>query len=486
MSTSSAPKIPQTPSSGAPSNSALSRGALLIGALLAGALTPQSARAAEWTDVIDAADGDDPFDITAEVFYRRHLRRAKITREYNCDRLTRPEDQSTCASAPEGGQVVNVKELRYQRWTHEMVPRLHVGLWKDLELLLEAPIVMQDQQEVRYAGNGGDSSSPIITAANSSIAPDSGQQLFGVPPSGLPTRAGFGDMLFKLRFAPVSNERDSSRGEWVVEAGYRAPTGTPMKFGNVGVGRGVHELELATSFSRRYRYIEPYSSFTVNIPFASSAKSPFQQYVGSQEYVTPGLRARFDFGAEMIPYYNQRTGMKFFINLGLGAAYQGEGRDYSELFDALAIGGNACAANPNDITGNRDAKNNCAFYNPEARFGNPSPQAPRAFDGITTVEQFVTVRGNIGFGVYVSKYVKFGANAALAHETEHNLTNSEIGRDIYRSTPAEVGVLTPATTIDQASEHNPTFTPSIDTIGRRIRIEETTVFSASFNFAVMF
>ncbi|MEZ4468790.1 MAG: hypothetical protein R3F43_31270 [bacterium] len=31
--------------------------------------------------------------------------------------------------------------------------------------------------------------------------------------------------------------------------------------------------------------------------------------------------------------------MKFFIDLGLGAAYQAEGRDcYSELFDALALG----------------------------------------------------------------------------------------------------------------------------------------------------
>jgi len=467
--------------------------ALLLGALLAGALSPcalapRDARAAEWTDVIDAADGDDPFDITAEVFYRRHLRRAKITREYNCDRLARPEDQSTCQGAPEGGQVVHVKELRYQRWTHEMVPRLQVGLWKDLALLIEAPVVMQDEQEVRYAGNGGDTSpdgSPAITPANSSVAPDSGQQLFAVPTQ-LPVRSGFGDMLFKVRFAPVSHERDSSRGEWVLEAGYRAPTGTPMKFGNVGVGRGVHELELGTSFSRRYRYIEPYSSFLVNLPVGASVKSPFQQYAGSQEYITPGLRARFDFGAELIPYFNRRTGMKFFINLGLGAAYQGEGRDYSELFDALAIGGNACRADPNNITGNRDNKNNCAFYNPEARFGNPAPQAPAAFDGVTTVEQFVTVRGNIGFGLHVSQNVKFGASVALAHETEHNLTNSEIGRDLYKATPEEQGVLTPARTPEEAQEHNPTFTPSVDTIGRRIRVEETTVFSAAFTLAVMF
>ena len=35
-------------------------------------------------DVIDAADGDDPFDMRADVEFRRTLRRAKITREFAC------------------------------------------------------------------------------------------------------------------------------------------------------------------------------------------------------------------------------------------------------------------------------------------------------------------------------------------------------------------------------------------------------------------
>lgn len=474
--------------------------ALLLSSLALTALSPElrrsapllstlfnQAQAAEWTDVIDAADGDDPFDFTAEVFYRRHLRRAKITREYHCDRLNRELDNQTCPSAGEGGAIVNVKELRYQRWTHEMVPRLRLGLWKDLEFMIEAPIVIQDEQELRYAGNGGDTTgnSIVITGENSSIVPNQGQRLFDLPGS-LPVRAGFGDMLFKLRFAPISNERDDSRGEWVLELGYRAPTGTPMKFGNAGAGRGLHELEVGTAFSRRYRYIEPYSKLQMTYPFASATKSNFQEYWGSQEYVRPGVRARFDFGAELIPYYNPKSGAKFFITLGLGAGYQGEGRDYSELFDALAAGASTCNADAN-LDNNRDGKQNCAFYNPEPmKYANASQKAPDRFDGITTVEEFLTVRGHLGFGFYASRNIKLGATASLAHETEHNLTNAEIGKDIYFSTQDQIGVLTPAMSAQEAIEHNPTFVPALDTVGRRIRVEETTVFSAAVQLAVMF
>ena len=439
--------------------------------------------AAEPTEVIDAADGDDPFDFTGEVFYRRHLRRAKITREYNCNPAQNPLDATTCPTAGAQGQITNVKELRYQRNTHEIVPRFHLGLWKDFEFLIEMPIVIQDTQTIRFAGDGGEVDGKAIDADLSSISPSMGQRLFDIPiDSNLPIRSGFGDMLFKFRFAPVSAERDDTRGEWVLELGYRAPTGTEMRYGNLGVGRGVHEVEFGTSFSRRFKYIEPYASFEASIPFASTINSPFQQYTGSQEYVTPGARGRFDMGIEFIPYDHPESGAKFFIDLGLGAAYQAEGRDYSELFDALAIGALTC--NRSDMN-NRDGKENCGYYNEDARIDGDADQAPVNYDGITTVEEFMTIRGHLGFGFYVSPNFKFGARAALAHETEHNISTAEIGKDVFSEGDMR-GLFIPATDINQQQEHNPTFVPTIDHIGRRIRIEETTVFSVAFNMALMF
>jgi hypothetical protein len=448
----------------------------------------QGVHAAEITDVIDAADGKDPFDFTGDVMYRRHLRRAKVTREYNCYPSMRAQDFQTCPYASSNGQIVHVKELRYQRWTHEMVPRARFGLYKDLELVIEAPIVIHDEQSFKYAGNGGDptgtsASSIPITAETSSIVPSTGQQLFNFNDHPTPTRAGFGDMLFMLRFAPISFERDQSRGEWVIEAGYRAPTGTVMKSGNNSIGRGLHEVELATSFSRKYKFSEPYMSFRGKMPFASSTYSLFKDYWGSLDNPHPGLRADFDMGVEFIPYEKPSKGQKFYIDLGLGAGYQGKGRDYSEFFDVLALGARDCDAN-ND-TNNRDNKPNCAFYNQDARSSMFGPQAPLNYDGITTVEQFLRIRGHLGFGFYVSSNFKIAADFSLAHDTEHYISSAEIGKDIYAQGDQR-GVFVPATNDQQRSEHNPAFVPNLDYIGRRIRIEETTIFTMGFNMSFLF
>lgn len=448
-----------------------------------------SAEAAEPTIVADAAEDKNPFDFIGEIFYRRHLRRAKITREYNCNPGLVMEDAETCPGAPPSGQLINVKELRYARYTHELVPRARFGLYKDLELWIEAPIVVEDTQELRFAGDGGDPTKTAVSSEISSISPGADfQSLFSVPDngfmSGLPKRAGFGDMLFKLRYAPISHERDDTRGDWVLEVGYRAPTGSVMRprENGGGVGRGVHELVLATAFSMTYKYIEPYARFEANLPQGSVLDSPFKRYAGSQPYVLPGARGRFDFGAELIPYRNARKNMKFFIDIGLGAAYQAEGRDYSELFDALAIGASSC----NSDLPSRDGRENCAQYNPNApRTSGGVGQAPGIYDGVTTVEEFVTVRGHLGFGLYASENFKIGADLALAHETEHNISNAEIGKDLS-NTVEERGVFVPATTDQQRLEHNPTFVPAIDSIGRRLRVEETTVFTLSAYLGVMF
>ncbi len=461
--------------------------------LTIGGLTPVlTSFAAEPTIVADAAEEDNPFDFIGEVFYRRHLRRSKITREYNCDPRVNPDDSITCPNAPVGGQIINVKELRYARYTHEVVPRARFGLYRDLELWIEAPIVIEDTQEVRFAGNGGDPTKTAVDSSISSISPSgnnqSYQQLFSVPDggnmAGLPRRAGFGDMLFKLRYAPVSSERDDTRGDWVLELGYRAPTGSEMRprpLSTGGVGRGVHELMFGTSFSRRFDFVEPYARFEGSLPLGSSLNSPFKNYTGSQEYQLPGARGGFDFGVEFIPFENPRENVKIFIDLGFGIAYQAEGRDYSELFDAFALGAQSC----NPDLDSRDGRDNCALYNPNARDSSFPNQAPDIFDGITTVEQFVTVRGHLGLGVYASEFFKIGADLALAHESEHNLTNAEIGRDL-NNVGEERGVFVPPETTQQRSEHNPTYVPNLDAIGRRVRVEETTIFTVSAYLGLLF
>ena len=74
----------------------------------------------------------------------------------------------------------------------------------------------------------------------------------------------------------------------------------------------------------------------------------------------------------------------------------------------------------------------------------------------------------------------------MAHETEHNLSNAKIGKDLLSNSVDEYGVRVPPKNTQQRSEHNPTYVPNIDAIGRRIRIEETTVFTLSAYIGLLF
>ena len=40
------------------------------------------------------------------------------------------------------------------------------------------------------------------------------------------------------------------------------------------------------------------------------------------------------------------------------------------------------------------------------------------------------MRAHLGGGVYVSEHAKLSLNLSLAHETEHYLSNADVGRDL--------------------------------------------------------
>lgn len=448
--------------------------ALLI---LLGAAPVGVGQAAEVADVIDADDGADVFDLVGEIGYRRLLRRAKITREYGCDphRATNPRrfwgDTRICGDAGPAGRLITAKEARYTRVTHELIPRVRIGLWHDLELAITAPIVISDSQELRFAGNGGDVNGTVVNPDNSQIAPAEGAQLFPLPTDGLPTRAGFGDMTFMLRWAPVSRERDPSQGEWAVELGYQVPTGEVMRFGNEGVGRGTHRLLIGSAFSYRLPHVDPYARVGVELPFAAE-DSLFKDYGDAQEFVGPGPRVDFDLGAEFVPIDDPAQGLKVFIDVGLGASYQAAGRDYTALFDALALGARRCTPDPTPGPGN------CGRYNP----GSRSAIADTPHDGITTVQEHVQVRGRLGVGAHIAEHARIALNLSLAHDTEHFISDAAIGKDLDGSGRVE----DPTNAGYDPVEHNPTFVPAIDSVGRRLRVEATTIFGVGLTVGAAF
>ncbi len=454
----------------------------LILVALAFSLPMSSIHAAELIDVIDAGDPDDPFDLRVEVNYLRTLRRAKVTREFHCAQgefASAGGAVDPCPNASAYGELLHVKELRYERETHGMLPTLRVGLWHDLELKFEAPVILSDEQGVRYAGNGGNKKGVIVTQDTSTIAPDpttGAARLFEIPQLNLPNRSGFGDMLFMVRYSPLSQDRDAQRATWTLEVGYRAPTGEPMRFGNTGVGRGVHELELATGLSRRFAFADPYMRMSAILPFAAS-DSLFKDYGDAQDYVGPGKRMALQLGSEFIPYQDPESGAKFFFDVGFSSEYQSKGRDYSELFDSIAAAQQGCVQGQMGPINDDRGLPNVACFNPESR----SQVAGLPLDGITTVDPFMTFELNLGAGIYATEAAKLSVDLALAHETEHFIGSADRGDDLDGS-----GQIEPRnSTTWNPAEHNPTFSPAIDQLGRRIRMEETTVFTIGVSLALM-
>lgn len=431
-------------------------------------LCSSTALAAEIVDVIDAAEPGNPIDVRLDVNYDRVLRRSKITREYSC------YNEAPCPLTPDtqAGQLVNVKELRYERITQRVTPRLRIGLYHDLELAVTFPIVVGDTQGVRFAGNGGKRNSAVINADRSTISPDQGAQLFSIPvyPNlmpGLPERSGLADIDVAIRYSPISQERDAQRATWTLELNYTAPTGEVMKAGNTGVGRGVHQLAFSTALSRSFSYAEPYVRAGYIHSIAASG-SLFKDYGDQQQYVGPGDQFHFQLGSEVASYYDEITGTKFYVDFGIGAVFHAEGRDYTELFDAIAIGARDQVNDGSNL--DKSGQVNHAFFNPDSQ----STVAGLAHDGITTVEQYVTFDAHLGAGLYVSKSAKISTQISLGHDTEHFISNADIGRDLDGDGR-----------VNRPDEHNPTYVPALDASGRRIRVEETTIFMVGMTLSLI-
>jgi len=499
---------------------------------------PTVVRAADITDVVDAADGDDPFDFHIEPRFTSTLKRAKITREAPCnpeaideptvDQASDPRSrtrfprlvESTRCTEP---SVVFNKEVRAWEEISQLDILAQIGLFRDVEFHLELPIIFVDQRGVAFAGNGGDRTKPIVDATNSSVDPSDSRiiddirlnedlsvngaefttfRLFDVQGDGNkgPERSGFGDMKIGVAWNPFNDERDDTKATLKLGFDYLIPSGDVAKGGNTAVGRGVHELQWTFASSKRFKYMEPYFQVHYALPLAS-ANSLFQKEGAGQTLEQPGQRAEIQFGSEFIPFEDVEKGHKFQIDLGLSFAYTAEGRDYSLLFDAFA--NSSCnGLSPNDI---REAvariKNNnaedretvakaaCAWVldGPANADGTPvfdtfaeSSQAVTfSHDGITDYEAFGTFGAHLGFYVQAARYVQFRGKLRLQHEQEHFITAARTGVDSSEDENSTVR-------FDNPDERNPFYSTTLDGVGNRFRVEETTIFTWSIALALQF
>jgi hypothetical protein len=412
------------------------------------------ARAAEITRVATAAEPDNPVDVDLSIRWDRLQKEGLISREWDV-----------------GGSIEDVPQLRFTRTATAIVPRVAVGIYRDLELHAEIPYVLADDMEWRYATASGIpvGGTSLDTIANNDVDPS------GVPCTGacplFPVGNGTtayhggkaGDLLVGVAWAVLSDERDETKPKWVVgfdmtfpsaelydpAAGRAADWSSPHASGaNPGpFGQKLWRFDFSTALSRRMGILDPYFRAHATVQrkstntysncdnaLALEGASPlpqgptwmfencvlFDEDAGAQPPYLLGLL----FGAEVTPYEDAAAGKKVLIDLRVTADYVSSARWYNEL---------------TDMSGR-----------------------------LHRTDDHATVSALLGLLVQASQYVSLEAAASIGTQTAHYITGEPLGR-VRGEDP---GPPYDATNPDL----NPNFDWRYDSPGRRFRVSEVSLF----------
>lgn len=408
------------------------------------ALFAEGARAAQVTEVADAVDGDDPFDAYLELKFDVLRNSGTLTRE----NFQPPEDEPT--GKP---RTIDVKEMAFEHVRFRIMPRLEVGIFHDLAVFAEWPIVIWDQTSFRYADGTNQGNSTLGRDQNPAASPgvdgwpetegagNNTQRVqdgkYGFP--GKPYNAwrfdhddggsftgyrqGFDNPSFGVRFSPLSNERDDTKPSITLQADYTAPffqfmdpnTDEITDPQNPGpIADGAHRFHFSIAMSKRFLILDPYFLIEYNLPLAAQSGGSLTGYF-------PRQQGGFKAGVEIIPYEDLKLNQRFAIDVSASATYFSEGRDYSVVSDVL--------------------------------------------QEQTYTDQWVRTGLNAGIFFRAFEYFFFEATGSIAYDSEHLLTIEDFGTD-----SADDGE---EINLDNVNERNPYYNPALDTVGRRLLIEQS-------------
>ena len=199
-------------------------------------------RAAQITEVRDSFEKDHPFGMALNIRYQYLSNTAKILREH---------------STSDSIQLLN--QLQSTRTRHIMHFDIAIGLYKDLELVVNLPLVLKDQGNLDFhpdvlaaaSSEGKDPRTygylheldPSAQAWNytdpgTGTMPYASNTIMDLPYGGR-KRSGLDNIGIGLRWAPWSYTRDKMYPTWVLGVMFRIPTAAVRKADNDAVGDGL-------------------------------------------------------------------------------------------------------------------------------------------------------------------------------------------------------------------------------------------------------
>ena len=445
------------------------------------------AAAAEITDVASSFDDDNPFDFRFRLSYQHDEKRAAIKRE---------------GQGPGQDDIVLYKDLLYARTRDSLGLRAEVGLFKDLAIHIELPVIFKDQADYRYdqslgsgcvypgqAGTVSCVNADNSTTVRDGLVPrngwDAGAAKPGAP-AGLPdgsavafrglARGGSGLTAFDtlnlgLTWAPLSQRRDDTKPTWVVAFESQISFGQVAKYdrnepadAQRGVSEGLHRLLFRTAISKRFRYVDPFMGFWYMLPLARG-DSLYIDYGPSQKNRDPQQMAGTVFGLEGIPW--ERADKQYKVAISLRGHIEGRftGRGYSEAWELLA----SSPALACDAT-----------WNPACNLNNKYKGQP--FTGLTTIENHAIL--GIDFGIYaqLSKWARVSVGLDYTHDQGHVITADDVGRSYKDAGCTEPG----SGRVEKPCEYNPAHRQIVNQVGRRYRVDAVDLFRFNLAAQMMF
>jgi hypothetical protein len=425
------------------------------------------ARAADITDVASSFDEGNVFDFRLRLRYDHTETRAQIKRELE--------------GLPNQTRIQTFKDLLYEQTRDTVTLRAEVGIYHDLMLHVELPIVVGENARYSYDQSASNCLFPspnvqanCVNAANSTTIADG-----IVPVSGFDATTGMGTsgaLLFRganrgaqagtfadgldtvnlgLTWAPLAQHRDDTRPTWTITVEGRISVGNLKQFDrahpldNHAVSDGTHKFVVRTDISRRFRYFEPYWGLWYLLPIPRDS-SLFKDYGDGQKTKNPQMQGGTLAGVELIPLDMKKRGFKLAIDLRGRVEAHFTGRGYSEAWELWA-GSDALKCDP--------------AFNPACSLKNPYQGQP--FTGLTTIDNYSTLGADIALSAQISPYFHLRAGFDYTRDQAHLISGDDIGNPSTSSGR----VMFP-------QEFNPAYRPVIDLPGRRYFIDNVNSYNA--------
>jgi len=440
------------------------------------------------SEVTSSFDDDHPLGVHAAFAYDFAYRHSLIEREA-IDPAARPGDPTSVQ-----------KEFVYSSQRHTLVPALELGIFHDLWLSASLPYVLTDSRDLEFdqrsspcTFSGADAS--CINRSNSStiadgILPQNGFDShdptigFTDPAKALifrgPDRSGLDQVYLGIGWAPMNQRRDDTKPTWKLGAELRKAIGKVARLdvlnpsSQTGVGQGVDELRLWTTIARRRGWAEPYVEMWWMAPVSNTKDSAFADPGFGARRTDKAQEAGVHFGFEAIAVDNAAEHERFSIDLSGRFVAHFEGRQYTEMWEVFAFSG--------DPT---NAKGGIRLDADPTMLG----VQPLAHPGVTNVENYLEMGGQVAVRAEAGANVHFAAIGAVSGESQHVITFTDAGVDLPTCKSGQTSgcendsneLVNPGT-----SEVNPLHAPIIDLVGHRYRAVSPFNFHLGVELQVLF